>query len=517
MKFPGPVADYLQASFVDSRRPCCFLVDSNYKLLAVWGEAELLGFGDLRVGDDMLDSAPYLLGHVAGRREVLPFVTTKAGGTVDVHIVPGDEGHYVVVMDSRREHDFRQARQQAANEVRLLHANQQKLIKRQRDLIGDLIEAKAELHHRRREAERATAAKSEFIAMISHEFRTPLSSITNYADLALEEGTSVEQVLKSAEAISRASRHMNRLVETVLDEARLEAGKLQLAERAFDPHTLFDDIAAIMAPLAAEKGLSFGIFIESDMPDCLVADDACLRQILINLLGNAVKYTESGGVRVDVSWEGGRLRATVSDTGPGIALQDQERIFEAFERGGDSGGGAVPGTGLGLTITLGLARLMRGAIDLRSEPGAGCEFRVTVPAAAGDGEAGEESAMPEPAEKYRALRPATILLCDDDEDLLSLAEYYLLRAGYGLLIARNGKEAVEKALAYQPDLVLMDINTPVMTGSAAASRLRARGFRAPIVALTASDVRKLDGKEFTSSLRKPIQMPRLLAQIQSYI
>lgn len=517
MSFPSAILEYLQSHFVQRRRPFCFLIDADYRLQDWWGDAELHGFADLRTGANMLDRAPYLLGHLGTALEVLPFVTPAGGGTIEMHIMPSDEGFHVIVMDASREHDFRQQRQQTANEVRLLHAGQQQLIERQRTLIGELVEAKTELDHRRREAERANASQSQFIAMMSHEFRTPLSSIINYADLAREEGTSVENIRKSAEAIARASRHMNRLVDTVLDEALLEAGHIKLNERPFDLRALFDDIAAIMAPLAAEKGLSFGIYLGKGTPDFLIADDVCLRQILINLLGNAVKFTQSGGVRLDVSWKNDHLHAAVTDTGPGIDPQDQQRIFQAFERGSHTSRSEAPGTGLGLTITLELARLMRGNIDLSSKPGAGCKVSVDVPALIHRQGPEEESALPEPDHEYRAIRPATILLCDDDEDLLALAEYYLLRAGYGLLIARDGEEAVEKALAYHPDLVLMDINTPRLTGSAAASRLRAEGFAAPIVALTASDVRKLDSKDFTSSLRKPIQMPRLLAQIQSHI
>ncbi len=516
MTFPETIRNYLESDYSANRRPFCFQVDAEYRLVDSWGDAESYGLGGLSVGDDTVDHAPYLIGNLGTSVEKLPFVTTGSG-TVEIHIVPEDDRYFVIVMDASDEHRFRQQRQQTANELRLLHAAQQKLIARQRALIGDLVEAKTELEHRRKEAERANERKSEFIAMMSHEFRTPLSSIVNYADLALEDDTSVENIRKSAEAISRAASHMNRLVETVLDEARIEAGQMRVQEAPFELSALLDDIATIMAPLAAEKQLSFGIYLSADVPEIIVADDACLRQILINLLGNAVKFTESGGVRLDVSWADHVLRIEITDTGPGIALEDQERIFDAFERAADSRSGGTKGTGLGLTITLGLARLMRGEIDLVSEPGGGCTVTVKVPAPASADSPAEETALPEPATEFRAARPATILVCDDDEDLLALAEYYLLRAGYGMLIARDGREAVDKALAYDPDLVLMDINTPRLPGSEAASELRAKGFEAPIIALTASDVRKLDMRTFTNTLRKPIQMPRLLARIQDHI
>jgi signal transduction histidine kinase len=338
MSLPDEISEYLRADFQARRAPLCFLIGWDYSLQDWWGDVALHGFEDLQVGENLLDRAPFLHGHLGNMGDVLPFVSTAGGNTIEVHIVPRESGFYVVIMDASREHDFRQQRQQIANEVRLLHASQQKLISRQRALIGELVEAKTELDHRRLEAERNIAEKNQFIAMMSHEFRTPLSSIINYADLALDEGTSIDDMRKSAEAIARASRHMHNLVDTVLDEARLEAGQLKLTERSFGVRALFDDLAAIMAPLSAEKGLSFAILPEDSVPATLFADDVCLRQILINLVGNAVKFTETGGVQVAVEWQAGRLLVTVADTGPGIDLSDQERIFEAFERGSDFAG-----------------------------------------------------------------------------------------------------------------------------------------------------------------------------------
>lgn len=516
-KLPDDIAEYLKSDFEKRRRPFCFMIDSEYRLQDWWGDAESHGFGRLRAGENMLDRAPYLFGHLGTATEVLPFVATARDHTVEMHVMPGKARFQVVLIDASLEHDIQQQRQQTANEVRLLHLSQQNLIGRQRSLISELIEAKAELDHRRREAELNSANKSQFVAMMSHEFRTPLSSIINYADLALEEGTSVGDVRRSAEAIARASRHMHRLVDTVLDDAHLEAGQLKATERTFAVPALFDDLGAIMAPLAAEKALAFAIYLTEGVPDYLCADDVSLRQVFINLIGNAIKFTDAGGVRLDVDWKSDWLKVIVTDSGPGIDLVDQKRIFGAFERGDEAGNREIPGSGLGLTITLKLVRLMRGQVDLESEPGAGCKVRVLIPANVVEQAAGTESAFPEPVEELHAVRPATILLCDDDEDLLALAEHYLHRAGYGLLVARDGEEAVSKALDCNPDLILMDINTPGLSGSEAASRLRKAGFSAPIVALTASDVRKLDNEDFTGTLRKPIQMPRLLAQVQSHI
>jgi signal transduction histidine kinase len=516
MELPANIVAYLQSNYLARRRPFCISLDAEYRLLQAWGEPNCSALGGLVNGADVLKDVPFLLGQLGTRNDVLPFVRLDDGSIFEVHIIPENGQYFVIFLDASSEHDLLQQRQQTANEIRLLHESQRKLIGRQRALIGDLVEAKTELDHRRREAERNNASKSRFIAMMSHEFRTPLASIINYADLALEENVSERNVRKSNEAIARASRHLTMLVDTVLDDARLEAGHVQLNERPFDLRSLIDDMATIMAPLAAEKGLSFAAHLSEGVPPFLHADDICLRQILINLLGNAVKYTDHGSVTLVVDWESDRLIATVSDTGPGIEVADQERMFHAFERGVDMSQG-TPGAGLGLAISLDLARLMRGRIALDSDIGAGCRVTVSLPAPAVEVPQPQDTILPHPAAELHAARPSSILLCDDDEDMLALAEYYLHRAGYGLLLARDGLEAVDKALAYNPDLVLMDINTPRLSGADATARLRQAGFVNPIVALTASDIRKIDGEDFTACLRKPIQMPELLAQIKRHL
>ncbi|MEM6514090.1 MAG: ATP-binding protein [Pseudomonadota bacterium] len=515
MRLPDIIRQHLEQDYNLRRRPFCFHTDPDARLLETFGDGQPYGFTNLRRGDDMLEKAPFLLGQLSATPVRLPFVST-GHHALEVHIVPNDSEFFVVVMDVSAEHDFRQERQQVANELRLMQAAREKLIAQQSELISELVETRAELDHRRREAERTNARRSDFFAMMSHEFRTPLSSIVNYASLAQDDDASADVVRKCSESISRAAKHMTRLVDTVLDEARLEAGRLELTVSDFDLPALLSELTTIIAPLAAEKQLAFSAQLVNDVPASLRADDACLRQILINLLGNAVKFTDTGSVHLQIQWQDDVLVAEVKDSGPGIAVEDQERVFKAFERASTNSDTAAPGSGLGLKITLELAHLMGGNIELESKPGQGCTVRVQVPAPqAADSNATD--ALPEPDDDKRAARPATILICDDDEDLLELTEYYLLRAGYGLLVANDGAEAVEKALSLQPDLVLLDINTPGMTGIEAASVLKAEGFSSPIVALTASDTRKLDDQVFFASLRKPIQMPRLLSAIHQYL
>jgi len=226
MTLPAAVVEHLQDDFVAAARPFCFLIDSDYRLLDCWGDAEWSGLAGIAAGEDMLNRAPYLLGTLVSEPQRLDYISTSSNAVIHLVTIPHGDNHYCVVLDAGQAHDQLREKQQSANELRLLHASQQQLISRQRDLIAELAEARAELDHHRRDIERSSAGKGRFVAMMSHEFRTPLASIINYADLALETDSDTAQVKKSIEAIARSGRHLTSLVEAVLDEARLDAGQI---------------------------------------------------------------------------------------------------------------------------------------------------------------------------------------------------------------------------------------------------------------------------------------------------
>lgn len=512
MELPPVVARYLQTEFVRQTRPFCFLVANDYRLVETWGDGSWSGLDAAAPGSDMRESAPFLVGLPLSEPHSLEFIETIGRAIVHVHIIPDTSGCFVVLLDARAQHAALQSPQQSANELRLMSARQRKLIRRQRDLISELIETRSELDHHRREAERSSADKSRYIAMMSHEFRTPLAAIINYAELASEENTSVNDVQKCVETITRSAKHMTSLVEALLDDARLDAGQLELQENDFDIYVLLAEVSEMMAPLAAEKGLSFATLIDPDVPSKVHADEVRLRQILINLLGNAVKYTQEGGVELKATCNAERLVVTICDTGPGISLEDQERVFRAFERGR---GRNEAGAGLGLTITLRLVELMRGEVSLDSSPGEGCTVSVHIPIVAGtNGSQMATSPLTAPGQDTAATKPVSVLICDDDEDMIALVEHYLHRSGYGLITSSDSSEAIEKTLKYEPDLVLMDCNVPGLGGVAAARLLRERGYARPIVALTASRLSDDEKTAFTQFFRKPAPMQELLTEIK---
>jgi len=512
VELPPLVIGYLQGAFLERARPFCALLDENYCLISKWGEADWGGFDSLDIGSDMRDVAPFLVGTPLDERIAFDFLELPGGAIVSAHIIPQHGECYVMILDVHGDHASIQSQQQSVNELRLMQSRQHRLISRQRELISELVEAKTGLDHHRREAERISSNKSRFIAMMSHEFRTPLSSIINYAELAADPDSSDNDVQKGVETIVRSAQHLNSLVEAILDDASLEAGQVELINQDFDLYTLLNDLAAMMAPMAAEKGVSFAVRLDDDVPTIVHADELRLRQILINLLGNAVKFTEEGSVELLVAHNAGRLVVTISDTGPGISLEDQERVFQAFERGKQ---GHQAGAGLGLSITLQLVKLMGGDVSLDSTIGEGCTVSVHIPVVEVD-DAGTDSvaALPIPGDGTRATKPISVLICDDDDDMIALMEHYLHRSGYGLITSQDTSEAIEKALKYSPDLVLMDCNVPSVGGVIAAKVLRERGFTNPIVALTASKLRGDEQRVFSHLFRKPAPMQNLLEEIK---
>ncbi|MGB5579426.1 MAG: ATP-binding protein [Woeseia sp.] len=515
MGLADDITTYLKDAFFEKHKPFCFCVDARYRLTDWSGDAGRYGFIDLQRGDDMLQAAPFLLNMLGNETVVIPLMTLPRIGPVEIHIIARAEDHAVLLLGSAEDHAETQVRQQSLNENKLLHVQQQKMIRRQRDLISELVEARSQLERQRQKAQRANEAKGRFIAIMSHEFRTPLSSIISYAERLNESAGDASVAKQCGAAIARASKHLKDLVNSVLDEARLDAGRHSLTLRATDMRSLVDDLAAIIAPLAGEKALSFSAELAANVPSHLELDDGCLRQVLLNLLGNAVKYTDVGRIRFSLDWREQQLIAVVADEGPGIAPADQDRMFQAFERGTEKSS-SVKGTGLGLSISLRLVTLMNGTLTMDSDVGKGCRITVSVPGkvlqapAAGD-------VLTTPTDTLKAGKPALILICDDDQDMRAIHEYYLTRAGYELLLVGDGKVALDTALERRPDLAILDINTPGMSGIDVARQLRAQGFDAPLVALTASDASRLDPGLFNERLRKPLQMQILLETLKSLL
>lgn len=338
-------------------------------------------------------------------------------------------------------------------------------------------------------AERANQAKTTFLAMMSHEVRTPMHGIIGMTELLLEAGLDETQ-RQYAEAVKSSAMGLLNILNDILDVSKLEIGKLTLEALEFRPAELIEDVARLLRPRSRQGGLSLDVEIDPALNGAFVGDPSRLRQVLLNLATNAVKFTLKGGVSIRATLGAGtRLRVEVADTGVGFDESRLDRLFQAFEQAETSIARRFGGTGLGLSISKQLVELMGGAIGARSRAGGGSVFWFEVPLQPGTATAPAPSI---PAAEARQPRTgaASILLVEDNLTNQAVAKAILTGAGHRVTVAGDGATAVSLALAGRPDLILMDIQLPDMDGFAVTSILRKvlgeSGATIPIVALTAN-------------------------------
>lgn len=327
-----------------------------------------------------------------------------------------------------------------------------------------------------REAQAGNKAKSEFLAVMSHEVRTPMNGILGFAELLSHAAGLPTECRSYAKIIAQSGESLLRILDDILDFSRLESGRLQVERNQFSPRKLLQDIKALLASQAVDKQLGLDLKIADDVPELVEGDAGRLRQVLLNLAGNAIKFTEHGSVRISLEADPQvpRLfRFSVKDTGPGISPEQIERIFQPFTQADSSISRRYGGTGLGLTISRRLTELLGGKLTVRSELGLGAEFTVTMPfdtvgEAAVTGIAESEPMNAEFASKY----PLRILLVEDDRVNLKLIQTLIRRLGYVPFAAQNGREAVDIYNTEHPDCLLMDLQMPEMDGIEATEKIR---------------------------------------------
>jgi signal transduction histidine kinase/CheY-like chemotaxis protein len=336
-------------------------------------------------------------------------------------------------------------------------------------------------------AEAANVAKTRYIVGISHEIRTPLNSISGYAQL-LERGAAVP-VENAARVIHRSTDHLCNLVDGLLDISRIENGLLRLNRSTVHLAEFLEQIVDMFRPQAAAKGISFQYVAPPNLPAFVHTDPKRLRQILINLLSNAIKFTESGQATLTVRYRNEVAEFEVSDTGIGIPPEDLERVFEPFERGAAPSVRAVPGTGLGLTITKLLTQIMGGEILVRSTPNVGTTFVVRLLLSQAPRQAADTVRLRRPRGYAGARR--TVLLADDDPAHLDVVESLLKPLDFTVLRAANGRECLELARLHRPDLAMLDLSMPDINGWEVARTLRAlpelQGLRIVIASANAHE------------------------------
>ena len=394
------------------------------------------------------------------------------------------------------------------------------------DDVTQLQETKAELEISKAEAEAANNAKSEFLARMSHEIRTPMNAILGFTEV-LRRGFDISDGdrLEYLDTIHTSGQHLLTLINDILDLSKVEAGKLDVESKPCQPLAIISEVVAVMQARADEKALELKMETEGEIPETITSDPTRLRQIVTNLVGNAIKFTEHGSVsvvaRLDESGSEPLLAVDVRDTGIGMSTQAQANIFNPFAQADTSVTRRFGGTGLGLSISKRFAEALGGSITVASEEGAGSVFTATIATGPIDGVSRVAAAMisktTRASERSRGiirLPHARILVADDGDANRKLVSLVLGRAGASVDEAENGEVAVQKATAAEYDVILMDMQMPVVDGLTATRQLRDAGLGLPIIALTADAMKGAEERCLqagcTGYLTKPIDMDRLL-------
>lgn len=384
----------------------------------------------------------------------------------------------------------------------------------------------ATLENQKVRAERADHMKSRFLANMSHEIRTPMNAILGFTDL-LSGSTLNNRDRGYVESIKTSGRALLELINDVLDLSRLEAGRMPLNPQPVDVRELVESVRVVLSQSVQSKNIKLECKTAPEVPETLLLDGLRVRQVLTNLVSNAIKFTSEGGIKVEVTGalvEGGApyfgLTLRVSDTGAGISEEDQERIFSAFEQAAASEAHAAKGTGLGLSITLRLVEMMGGTIDVASKPGEGSVFTVSLPRV-------PVGATPERSEEpvstdLNQLKPSCVLVVDDLPSNREVIAGYFADSHHRLMFAGDGMEALEQAQSGRPDVILMDVRMPRMDGTWARQLLKDDSVTRdiPVIAQTASSMEGESErlkKFFDGYLRKPFSRSQLYRELSFHL
>jgi signal transduction histidine kinase/ActR/RegA family two-component response regulator len=400
------------------------------------------------------------------------------------------------------------------------------------NLERTIADRTAALERATAEAGQASAFKSQFIANVSHELRTPMTSILGFAHLLNDPTLTSRERDEHLHAVTRNGEHLLTIINDVLDLSKIEAGQLSVEKIEFSTSSALMEVVDLLRTRAADRGIGLTMTFTTPIPRTVVGDPTRVRQVLINLVGNALKFTEQGSVRIEASYEagpnggGGELLVAVLDTGIGMSPEQMALLFRPFGQADATTTRRFGGTGLGLSISRRLCELMGGTIGVQSTIGVGSRFTLRLPVNIAapemiDSPEGANAANPSRS-AVPQLGPAKVLLVEDGVDNQRLISLYLRKAGLTVAIAENGRDGFEKLrLAHERgtpyDLVLMDMQMPVMDGLTATGLIRTHGYTTPVIALTANsmagDRERFIGGGCDDYLSKPVDLAAFYASL----
>jgi signal transduction histidine kinase len=469
---PSRVSDYLCELFWQRVRALLLTFDSGWRLRDIRGDAIYYGVDGSNPTQSVQMLRDLFIGLPVDEPQDVPFVELPNGTSAHLHLIPDRDTFHVLLLDAAAERDRQRVTQQLGNEQALASQIKSKA-------IGQLKQIRTELERQHAKLEEAHALKNALIATLSHEFRTPLTSIFGYLQLADRRAGEDASLREALHAVRRNATYLFTLAENLLEYGRSDDASPLLNPTPVDLEALAGDLDAMFRPLAEEKGLEFRVNLTID--DCAqpVFDEIRLRQILVNLLSNAVRYTRHGEIAAEIGWRGEELSAVVSDTGIGIAAAHRDSVFMPFNRGGHAG---RKGAGLGLSIVRRMVEQMHGTLAFDSEVGRGSAFRVTLPRARERNATHADATI---APRFW-LQGRSILVADDDTDVAHLLEALLGDLGFRVRVVGDSQSAVVEAIAGRPDVLLIDVELSGLSGNAAVYKLRSRGYKGRIVTLSAT-------------------------------
>lgn len=462
--WPPLIEAWLRSVLIEQAHPLLLSFDADWQLHDARGDAAFHGIDLGESGRGLQQLQDLFIGLPLDGNQEIPFVELANGRSVHVHLIADGDSFHVLLIDAEEARTRERAQQQLGHEAMLAGHEKTRA-------IGQLKDIRSQLERQRASLEEANALKNALIATLSHEFRTPLTSIFGY--LHLLERDAEATATPALRAIRRSATYLFTLAENLLEYGRDESSVTLLNPSRVDLVALRDDLDAMFRPLAEDKHLAFRATLVSDEPAVPVFDEVRLRQVAINLLSNAVRYTAQGEIEATIVWRSGRLRIEVRDSGIGIAPEFQGSVFTPFNRGGQSGS---KGAGLGLSIVRRLVTQMHGTMRLESAPGQGSTFHLDLP----------PLPLADAARAPISLRGRTALVVDDDPDVAGLLDALLGDLGFQVRVLGNAQAAITQAQRAPPDVLLIDVELPDQSGNAAVYQLRAQGYRGRIVTLSAA-------------------------------